>query len=101
VRYNAANSLAFDFQHRAARDKLLRMLAQDSDAGCRRVAAGGIGNLFQDTKERGVLDALANAALNDADEYVRASAYKALQIVSGVSRDEHLCLLRSQDLVRC
>jgi hypothetical protein len=77
------------------------MLAQDSDAGCRRVAAGGIGNLFQDTKERGVLDALANAALNDADEYVRASAYKALQIVSGVSRDEHLCLLRSQDLVRC
>jgi HEAT repeat protein len=98
VRYNAANSLAFEFRHMTAAEKLMSMLAHDQDDDCRRVGAAALGNLFQNSKNPRVLTSLAEAALKDADEYVRSSAYKALQIVNGVSRDEHLELLRSENL---
>ncbi len=95
VRYNAVMSLAFEFHHTPAADKLLAMLAGDPDEDCRRVAAGALGNLCQNTKDRRVLQALAKAALNDSDEDVRSSAYEALLIVNGVPRKEHLRLLTS------
>jgi HEAT repeat protein len=98
VRYNAVNSLAFEFHHEPIVRKLLAMLAEDSDEDCRRVAAAALGTLCQNSRDRHVLEALAKAALNDSDEYVRSSAYKALRIVNGVSREEHLELLRSQSL---
>jgi len=98
VRYNAANSLAFEFHHKLAAEKLLVMLAGDPDDDCRGVAAGGLGTLFQNTKDHGVLAALGHAALSDPDAYVRSSAYKSLQIVNGVSRDQHLELLKDQSL---
>ena len=99
VRYNAVNSLAFEFQHKPAADRLLTMLGEDADEDCRRVAAGALGNLFQNSREGRVLAALAKAALNDPDEDVRRSAYKALLITNGVSREEHLEILRSQTLL--
>lgn len=107
VRYNAVMSLAFEFHHMEAVEPLLNMLANDEDEECRDVAAGGLGNLCQDTRDRRVLEALAESVLSDSDEGVRRSAYKALEIVNGVSRDEHLRLLRDRELrvdpqrVRC
>jgi HEAT repeat protein len=98
VRYNAVNSLAFEFHHKPAAEKLLAMLAGDPDDDCRRVAAGGLGSLFQNSRDHRVLTALGHSALNDPEEYVRRSAYKSLQIVNGVSRDQHLELLRDQSL---
>ena len=98
VRYNAANSLAFEFHYVPASQELLTMLARDGDADCRRVAAAALGNLLQNKNEPRILAALAESALTDPDEYVRSSAYKALQIVHGVSRDEHLRLLRQERL---
>ena len=98
VRYNAVNSLAFEFHHKPVAEKLLAMLAGDSDDDCRRVAAGGLGALFQNSKDRRILAALGHSALNDPEEYVRSSAYKSLQIVNGVSRDQHLELLRDRSL---
>src|SRR5713101_7536220 len=73
VRYNAVNSLAFEFQYKPAADKLIVMLAQDSDEDCRAVAAGALGNLFQNIRDGRVLAALAKADLNDSDEDVRSS----------------------------
>jgi HEAT repeat protein len=98
VRYNAITSLAFEFHYLPASDELLKMTAQDNDADCRRVAAAAIGNLQQNTNDRRVLTVLAERALTDPDEYVRSSAYKALQIVRGVTREEHLKLLRDERL---
>jgi HEAT repeat protein len=40
VRYNAANSLAFEFHYEPSAGRLLAMLASDPDDDCRRVAAG-------------------------------------------------------------
>jgi HEAT repeat protein len=98
VRYNAVNSLAFEFHYEPVAEKLLAMLAGDPDDDCRRVAAGGLGALFQNSRERWILAALAHSALKDPEEYVRSSAYKSLQIVNGVSREKHLELLRDQSL---
>jgi len=98
VRYNAVNSLAFEFHHKPVADQLLAMLTGDPDDDCRRVAAGALGSLFQSSRDHRILAALGQAALNDPERYVRSSAYKSLQIVNGVSRDEHLELLRSQNL---
>jgi HEAT repeat protein len=99
VRYNAAMSVAFGFHHTPAAGKLLAMLAADPDEDCRRIAAAALGNLCQNTKDRGVLLTLAKTALNDSDEYVRGSAYEALLIVNGVSREQHLELLTRQSLL--
>ena len=98
VRYNAVNSLAFEFHHKPVADQLLAMLTRDPDDDCRRVAAAALGSLFQNSRDRRILAALGQVTLNDPEEYVRSSAYKALQIVNGVSREEHLALLRSQSL---
>jgi HEAT repeat protein len=98
VRYNAAMSLAFEFHHVPATERLLSLLALDPDDDCRSVAAGALGALRQNTKDRRVLEALGQASLNDRDEYVRNSAYKSLQIVNGVSREEHLQILQNRDL---
>jgi HEAT repeat protein len=98
VRYNAVMSLAFEFHHKPVANRLLAMLADDPDDDCRGIAAGALGSLFQNSRDRRILVALGRAALNDPEEYVRSSAYKSLQIVNGVSREEHLELLRSQSL---
>jgi HEAT repeat protein len=98
VRYNAVNSLCFEFHYVPVVGKLLDMLATDSDEDCRRVAAGGLGNLCANTKNRTVMSSLAKAVLGDRDEYVRTSAYKSVLIINGVSRDEHLELLRHEKL---
>lgn len=98
VRYNAVNSLAFEFHYKPAAEKLLAMMAGDSDDDCRRVAAGGLGSLFQNSRDRRILAALGHSALNDPEEHVRSSAYKSLRIVNGVSPDQHLELLRDQSL---
>jgi HEAT repeat protein len=98
VRYNAATALGFELHHKPAAEKLVAMLAEDSDEDCRRAAAAGLGNLCQNSKDRRVLAALAQAALHDPDEDVRSSAYQALIIVNGVSRKEHLRLLTAGSL---
>jgi HEAT repeat protein len=98
VRYNAVMSLAFEFHHKPVANRLLAMLADDPDDDCRGIAAGALESLFQNSRDRRILVALGRAALNDPEEYVRSSAYKSLQIVNGVSREEHLELLRSQSL---
>jgi hypothetical protein len=86
-------SLGFDLHHKPATDKLLAMLGEDADEDVRDVAAGALRTLWQDSKAPLVLAALAKAALNDPDEDIRKSAYKALLIVNGVPREEHLQLL--------
>jgi hypothetical protein len=96
VRYNAINSLSFELNERLAEQKVLNILGSDQDEDCRRVSAGALGYLFQNTRNREVLTALANAAMSDSDDDVRGAAYKALLIVSGVSREEHLELLRKE-----
>jgi HEAT repeat protein len=98
VRYNAVMSLAFEFHHKPAANRLLAMLADDPDDDCRGTAAAALGSLFQNSRDRSILVVLGRAALNDPEEYVRSSAYKSLKIVNGVSREEHLELLRNQSL---
>jgi HEAT repeat protein len=98
VRYNAVNSLAFEFHHKPIVTKLLAMLAEDSDEDNRRIAAAALGGLSQDSQDRRVLAALAKAALNDPDEDVRKSAYKALLSVNGLSREQHLRVLTDPNL---
>jgi HEAT repeat protein len=98
VRYNAAMSLGFEFQYLPAADKLLRMLAEDRDEDCKDMAAGAIGIIFQGSSDPRILRALGKAALEDPDEGVRTSAYRALLGVNGLSTDEHLQLLREQNL---
>jgi hypothetical protein len=88
VRYNAAVSICFELNYKPATDSLLQMLASDQDEDCRDTAASGLGNLWEGSREREIMTALAEAALNDTDEYVRRSAFRALQIVNGVTRDE-------------
>jgi HEAT repeat protein len=98
VRYNAAMALGFELHHKPATDKLLALLASDADEDVRDVAAGALGTLWQSTKDHRVVKALATAALDDPDEDIRQSAYKALLIVNGVSREEHLQLLTGGSL---
>jgi HEAT repeat protein len=100
VRYNAAMSLGFEFHHRPAVERLLTMLADDPDEDCRHVAAGALGAIFQETKDRRVLLALAKSALNenDVDDYVRSNAYRAILRVNGVSADERYRLLHENNL---
>jgi HEAT repeat protein len=98
VRYNAAMSLGFELHHKPATNRLLAMLAEDPDDDVRDVAAGSLRTLWQATKDPRVLEALAKAALNDPDEDVRKAAYKALLIVNGLPREEHLQLLTGGSL---
>ena len=98
VRYNAAMSLGFDLHYRPATNRLLAMLTEDTDEDVRDVAAGALRTLWEGTKDPQVLKALAKAALNDPDEDVRNAAYKALLIVDGVPRDQHLQLITTESL---
>lgn len=95
VRYNAAGSLATDFKYMPATAKFLTMLARDRDEDCRSMAASCLSTLSPDTKDHIVLAALAKSSLEDPDEYVRDSAYEALLIVNGVSREQHLSFFRN------
>jgi HEAT repeat protein len=83
VRYNAAMSLGFEFQYKPAAAKLRLMLEKDSDEDSREMAAGALGSIFQDSKDPRYVSALGKAALDDPDEGVRISAYRALLRVSG------------------
>jgi HEAT repeat protein len=98
VRYNATMSLGFELHHKPATNRLLAVLAEDTDEDVRDVAAGALRTLWQGTKDPRVVEALAKAALNDPDEDVRKSAYKALLIVASVPRDEQLQLLTGGSL---
>ena len=98
VRYNAAMALGFDLNHKPATNKLLAMLAEDADEDVRDVAAGALRTLWQDTKDLQVLEGLAKAALTDADEGVRRAAYKAMLVVDGIPREQHLHLLTNASL---
>ena len=99
VRYNAAMALGFELHYEPATHKLLSMLASDIDEDVRDVAAGSLRTLWQSTKDQRVVRALATAALDDPDEDVRKSAYKALLIVNGVPSEEQLHLLTGGSLV--
>lgn len=89
VRYNAAASLAMNFNYVPATGRLLTMLAGDPDEDCRSMAASCLASLWYDTKDRAVLTALAKASLGDPDEYVRDSAYKSLLFVYGLPKEQH------------
>jgi len=99
VRYNAIIALGFDRGVRSASTIFTSLLENDPDEDCRSASAGALGQMFQKTKDRKVLQAVGNAALEDSDEYVRRSAYKAALIVWGVPPEEHLALLRNETLV--
>jgi HEAT repeats len=98
VRYNAAMSLGFDLHYKPATNELLAMLSGDEAEDVRDVAAGALRSLWGNTRNAQVLTLLASAALNDPDEGVRKAAYMALLVVDGVSREEHLQLLRRERL---
>jgi len=89
VRYNAGVSLTFDMRYLLATGRLLRMLVEDTDEDCRSMAAEGIGSMFRGTLDPGIVTALAKAALEDPEEYVRNSAYLGLLRVneSSLGRD--------------
>jgi HEAT repeat protein len=88
VRYNAAGSLGSNFIYTPAIGRFLKMLANDPDEDCRSVAASSIASLCHDTKDRVVLAALAKASIEDPDEYVRDSAYRALLFVNGLPKEQ-------------
>lgn len=95
VRYNAAISLGFELKHKPATSGLLEILSGDVDGDTRDAAAGALANLWLNSADPQVLRALGEAALNDQDDGVRRSAYRALIIVSGVTAEQHLKLLQS------
>jgi HEAT repeat protein len=98
VRYNAINSLGFEFADKACRDKLIKIATGDSDDDCRRVASAALGSIYQNSKDKKIMLALSDVALRDSDEYVRSSAYKAVLIVNGLPKDKQLSLIRSNNL---
>lgn len=98
VRYNSAMSLAYEFHFAPAASRLLAMLAEDPDDDCRDMAAGAIGNICHDGREPQVLFTLGKAALEDPDEGVRVTAYRAPLRVNGLSTDEYLQSLKEQNL---
>ena len=95
VRYNAAMSLGFELRHKPATSRLLEMLSKDADVDARDAAAGALANLGLNSRDPQSLRALGEAALNDQDDGVRRSAYRALIIVNGVTAEQHLKLLQS------
>jgi hypothetical protein len=98
VRYNCIWSLGIDLKAKEVAPKLLMILSDDDDADCRAMSAAALGSLFEASREPITLLALAHAASADLDLDVQRSAYKALLIVSGVSREEHLALLKNEEV---
>src|SRR4051812_25040709 len=62
VRHNAVSSLAFHLKEKSVKPKLLQMLVTDEDPDNRDVAAAGLGNLFQSSKDHEVMNALGKSA---------------------------------------
>ena len=98
TRYNAVTALGFDRGVRSAAPLLRSMLADDPDEDCRGASASALGQLLQNSNDSEAICSLALAALNDPDEIVRRSAYKAALIVRGISPEDHLALLRDESL---
>jgi hypothetical protein len=89
VRLAAALALSKSHDPRAV-IALADALAKDRDATIRRVAALALGNMIdartaEDARELG-LDALADAAVNDADQKVKETAARVQQDLSGLRR---------------
>jgi hypothetical protein len=95
VRYNATSSLGLKLHNTDYSDKYLNMAESDPDSDCRSMACAVLGNLYQSSSDVRVLSKLAKIAIEDAEEYVRVSAYKAALIVQGLSKARHLEILRS------
>jgi HEAT repeat protein len=94
VRYNAVMSLSFKLHYQAAKDLFCSILQKDPDEDCRDAAAGGLGYLFDKSKECTLIRVLGTACFSDPDEDVRRSAYAALLRVSGLA-DETLLYLQT------
>jgi hypothetical protein len=95
VRYNAICSLGLKLHNTDYSDKYLNMADSDPDSDCRSMACAVLGNLYQSSSDVRVLPRLAKIAIEDAEEYVRVSAYKAALIVQGLSKAINLEILRS------
>ena len=54
-----------------------------------------LASLCHDTRDRAVLAALAQSALEDPDEYVRDSAYQSLLLVNGLPEDQRQRIFQS------
>jgi HEAT repeat protein len=98
VRYHAVMSLGFNLKYKPASNKLLTMLMKDTDEDVRDAAAGSLAQLWEGTKNRHIIESLAKVALEDSDEGVRKSAYKAMLIVSGVPHQERLHLAVQENI---
>jgi hypothetical protein len=94
VRYHAVVSLGFDLRFKAATDALIDILEGDPDTECRDAAAGSLRAIWQNFRERWIMQRLSKAALDNPDENVRKSAYFALIVVNGISDEEYLELLQ-------
>jgi hypothetical protein len=92
VRYNALMSLSFKMHYQSAKDLFCSVLQTDPDEDCRDVAAGGLGYLFDKSKERTLMRVLGKVCFSDPDEDVRRSAYAALLRISGHAGENQLHL---------
>lgn len=92
VRYNALMSLTFKLHYRPAKDLLCKTLQNDPDEDCRDVAAGGLGYLFDGSKECTLIRLLGSVCFSDQDEDVRRSAFAALLRISGLADESRLHL---------
>lgn len=96
VRYHAIMSLGFNLRFKDGTSALVQVLKGDPDEDCRDAAAGALGALWRNTKDRQIIEDLANAALEDSDEDVQKAAYSSLIAVNGVSDEEYLEMLRQE-----
>lgn len=92
VRYNALMSLSFKLRYQPAKDLLCSVLQKDPDEDCRDAAAGGLGYLFDKSKECTLIRLLGTVCFSDPDEDVRRSAYAAMLRVSGLANENQLNL---------
>ena len=95
VRYNAVMSLGFKLRFRDATDVLIKVLKDDSDIDCRDAAAGALGAMWRNTRDRRVVEKLTQIVLNDKDDDVRKAAYSSLITVDGISDEDYLEMLQN------
>lgn len=87
VRYNAIAALAYEWGITSRNKRIVEILLGDPDRDCRRQAAGALGSLFRNTKDRDTSRTLADVVLNEGEERdVRAFAYTAFLDVLAVPR---------------
>lgn len=101
VRLAAALALSKSRDPRAV-IALADALIKDGDSTIRRVAALALGKMIdeqtaEDARELG-LDALAAAAVRDADQKVKATALRARQDLSGLRRKRHEAKVEKPDV---